>query len=93
MELQELQIDPLLSELGSESILTQNNLQERPLAGIRLDQGYHQPATSQRACLPVEQGTGMLDRAGRTWPCLGSTYLSVFIGPFQTSCYRRAQLY
>ena len=58
-------------------ILTQNNLEERRVACIRLDQGYHQRATSQSASLPVEQGTGMLDRAGRTWPCLRSTYLSV----------------
>ena len=78
VELQQLHIDPLLSEPGSESTQTRKHHQKKGKSCTRPDQGYHQYATSQRATLSVEQGSGILERAGRTWPCLRSRYLSVF---------------
>ena len=71
MELQQLQIDPLLSEPGSESTLTRKHQQEKCVSCIRPDQGYHQykPPANVHRCQTNREQEYWIEQVGHGHVC------------------------
>ena len=72
MGLQQLQVDPLLSESGSEKTLHRKWLKQKSLSCPSSDKVDHEYANCQVASLPDSEETEILETADSTWPCFRS---------------------